>query len=130
MSSDDEALTDGESTEETMRHPDPAYRMYHKIMIPDDDDNDAAMVIMRETEDGYFWITNVYVKGDLRGRGYATFMINKILDEFGYKDIYLQVQPYGDMPKNEKELKTFYKQFGFTETEVPTILKRRGGGTF
>lgn len=74
---------------------------------------------------GVRWLTNVWVDPEQRQKGMARALVMEALAMFGREDMYLQIQPYTDQPRDTEALAAWYGRFGFRPTDVPGVLVRR-----
>ena len=73
---------------------------------------------------GVFWLTNLWVDPDHRGKGHAIALMCTAVAAWSHCDLYLAVQPYTDQALSADTLARFYASYGFTMTTVPGIMHR------
>lgn len=94
---------------------------WFRVFSPKDDDQANVSVSF---QDGVYWLSNLFVHPDHRGKGYATEILSRAVSRFADTTLYLKVQPYRDRPVPSETLLTFYQRFGFEPTDVPMVLRR------
>ena len=88
-------------------------------MIISVDSHVIGMVVVHVTKDddtdvdGY--VTNLSIDKEYRRKGYATVLMNKVLEKFGHLELELSPIPDDDNI-TKKQLKAFYRSFGFKES--------------
>lgn len=78
------------------------------------------------TENMYYF-NRLYVNPRYRKNKYGTRLLNTLLDYIDSIDaaLYLDINPYGEM--TYEQLKTFYMNHGFKETDEYRLLYKAGG---
>jgi GNAT superfamily N-acetyltransferase len=71
-----------------------------------------------------WWLASLWVKPDVRQKGYATQLLDRAVYVMGQHDLYLHAQPFTDQPVPLGQLARWYNRWGFRPTAVPDILRR------
>jgi ribosomal protein S18 acetylase RimI-like enzyme len=71
-----------------------------------------------------YWITNIWTNPTYRKRGLASRIIRAVIDRYGNHTIYLNVDAYGDRPRSNEELISYYQRFGFIPSLDPGVMRR------
>lgn len=103
------------------------YRVHveYSYRISDGDDKAIAHVDVYERMAG-LWVTNLWVKNDLRGQGLGRKVMERMIDDLGRWDLFLNVSPYAGDTLNPEQLVAFYETFGFVMSAINGIMFRRG----
>lgn len=72
---------------------------------------------------GWFMLDEIKVKPGYRRHGLATELMWKIVDDYNHSKLFLVVEPFSDQPMSERELKKFYRKFGFKRCGPSTMLR-------
>ncbi len=86
-----------------------------RLYLLKDDGNYAGCIALREIDTGISEMKRLYVKPELRGKGFGILMANKLIEDakqIGYEK--MRLDTIGD---RMKEALTLYKSLGFYEIE-------------
>jgi GNAT superfamily N-acetyltransferase len=105
----------------------PAYNVHasFNFEVNDGEDKPIAHVNVYERMAG-LWVTDLWVKPDLRGKGLGRKVMSRMIEVLGDRDLFLNVHPYAGDTLDAKALIDFYGSFGFVMSGVNGIMFRRG----
>jgi GNAT superfamily N-acetyltransferase len=76
---------------------------------------------------GVIILTNVWVHHEHRRKGLATQLVERVIADYGDRDLYLHVRAYIDQPLDDEALIVWYTRFGFEPiADAPGMMRRRG----
>ena len=107
----------------------PLYRIActHNYFVENErGEKDCGLDIVEQGEGLPMWLSNLYVAPSYRGQGVAKALVQRLLQDWGHRDIALRTMPYADRPLLPEVLAAFYASFGFAATGTPGIMLRKG----
>lgn len=101
----------------------------HKISIRNDYNEDVASIRYTVDENGAFTIDYIHTRFDSRNEGYATKLLNQILNTADATDSTVDLFAYPEADVDYKRLVNWYMKMGFRPTEFGYDLDRERGLT-
>lgn len=95
-----------------------------EFQICDGSSDSRGWAVVAHRPGHVLWITALWVHPEDRKKGWASALLNAVINEYGAETLYLEVAPYADRPLGADALAAFYGRFGFESTSVPGVLRR------
>jgi predicted GNAT family N-acyltransferase len=98
-----------------------------KVIVEDDGDVVSSCLVRANPSGKWMKVSRVRTRKQFRGKGYATQVLQKVIEVFGKTELRLSPHPDNTGGLEYEQLRAFYRRFGFCDVDGQKRMVRLPG---